>query len=125
MMITVYNLIFQPQDVAWGFFQLLLTLHPPEYSEPKEVSSSAPVEEPSWSLSLLFLNRFGRLGTLESYKKEKEGLFYCALHTVIVPCNLSEAIWLDKPHLLHYQNHKRPFYSHNHATFVSQCLLNF
>lgn len=62
------------------FFQLLLTLHPPEYSEPKDVSSSAPVDEPSWSLSLLFLNRFGRLGTLESYKKEKEALFYCALH---------------------------------------------
>lgn len=48
----------------------LLTLFPPEYSEPKEVSSSAPVEEPSWSLSLLLLNRFGRLGPLQSWKEE-------------------------------------------------------
>lgn len=99
-MITFYNLIFQPQDVAWGFFQMLLTLHPPEYSELKEVSSSAPVEEPSWSLSLLFLNRFGRLGPLESYKK-REGSFYCAFRF-----SLLDEIWLNKQHLLHYQNYK-------------------
>ena len=58
--------------------QLLLTLFPPEYSEPKEVSSSAPVEEPSWSLSLLFLNRSGRLGPLTSWKKEGGTVLHCA-----------------------------------------------
>lgn len=54
-------------EVTWVFKKkkkILLTLFPPEYSEPKEVSSSAPVEDPSWSLSLYLLNRFGRLGPL-------------------------------------------------------------
>ncbi len=73
------------QDVACGFFfcdhRLLLTLFPPEYSEPKDVSSSAPVEEPSWSLSLLFLKRFGRLGPLKSWKKKKEDFFTELLQT--------------------------------------------
>lgn len=58
--------------------QLWLTLFPSEYSEPNEVSSSAPVEEPSWSLSLLFLNRFGRLGTLKSCTKKESRFLYSA-----------------------------------------------
>lgn len=60
-----YNGIFEKSK-----HQVWLTLCPPECSELKEVSSSAPVEEPSWSLSLLFLNRFGRLGTLKSCTKK-------------------------------------------------------
>lgn len=65
-MITIVCVFTTGSDLGIfkNYYQLLLTLFPPEYSEPKEVSSSAPVEDPSWSLSLLFLNRFGRLGPL-------------------------------------------------------------
>lgn len=44
------------------------TLFPPEYSK---ASSSAPVDDPSWSLSLLLLNRLGRLGPLRSCRSKK------------------------------------------------------
>lgn len=63
------------------YHELLLTLFPSEYSELNDVSSSAPVEEPSWSLSLLFLNRFGRLGQLKSWKKKEGHLFNVLLQT--------------------------------------------
>lgn len=81
-------------------YQLLLTLFPPEYSEPKDVSSSAPVEEPSWSLSLLLLNRFGRLGPLKSWRKEEDHLFAVPQQTdcysVLSPAGTSKGLRLPE-----------------------------
>lgn len=72
MLFGDFILLFFNENPLW------LTLFPPEYSEPNEVSSSAPVDEPSWSLSLLFLNRFGRLGTLKSCTKKESHFLYSA-----------------------------------------------